>query len=468
MRSMLRFLPVGLALLCVQLDFFSLNLAVPTIATSLDLPVTDLQWLTSAYLLGIGAITVPSGRLGDILGRKRVVIAGLVIFAVTSAICGASTELLPLVISRAIQGVGAALILPNAFALVTNQTSEKERPVVIGAMIGFSGIGTAIGPVVGGLLAATVGWPWVFWINVPVAVAAIIGALGLRESRNDALGRNLGGLDWWGIATVVLGLALASLGIDNVNAYGWASSLSSGFMVAGAAILAAFALIELRVAKDPLVHPELVRNRPFVALLVVGTIGNIGANVFLLMATFELQNVRGFTPAVTGLLFVSASVGVALSGPIGGWACARWPAPRVLAVANVVGAASLVLLALSGWLPLYLVAMFVSGVTCGMAYSVAQIGVQSAVPPQQAGEATSFLLMPVIALGGLSVVIASGVVEAIGNGKPTAGGIDAVLVGAAAAMVVSGVSLLFAERAGALRSPGTPASSGPAGANIAL
>ncbi len=447
---MLRFIPVGLALLSVQLDFFSLNLAIPTIAKSLDLPVTDLQWLVSAYLLGIGAITVPSGRLGDILGRKRVVIAGLVLFAVTSAICGASTELLPLVVSRAIQGIGAALILPNAFALVTNETTDQERPTVVGAMIGFAGIGTAVGPVVGGLLAASVGWQWVFWLNVPVAIIAIVGALRLRESRNEELGGSLRGLDWWGILTVVIGLTLASLGIDNVNTYGWASVLSTGFIAAGVIVLALFALVELRVANDPLVHPELVRNRPFVALLVVGTIGNIGANIFLLMATFELQTVRGFTPAVTGLLFISASVGVALSGPVGGWACARWPATRVLGVATVIGAGSLVLLALSGWLPAYLAALFISGVTCGMAYSVAQIGVQSAVPPHQAGEATSFLLMPVIALGGLSVVVTSGIVEGIGAGKPTQGGIDAVLIGAAVAMLVSGVALLLAERAGRL------------------
>lgn len=453
LRSMLRFLPVGFALLCVQLDFFSLNLAMPTIARGLGLPVTDLQWLVSAYLLGIGALTVPAGRLGDIVGRKRMMIAGLALFAVTSAICGASTELIPLVISRAIQGIGAALIMPNAFALVTNETTPQERPTVVGMMIGFAGIGTAIGPVVGGLIAASVGWPWVFWLNVPVAAVAIIGAVRLQESRNEELGGHLRGLDWWGLLTVVVGLTFTSLGIDNINTYGWGSVLSSGFLIVGVATLVAFAYVELRVANDPLVHPELIRNRTFVALLVVGTIGNIGANIFLLMATFELQNVRGFDPQLTGLLFISASVGVAISGPIAGFACARWPATRVLAIATVVGAGSVLLLAVSGALPLYLVALFVCGVTCGMAYSVAQVGVQSAVPPHQAGEATSFLLMPLVALGDLAVVVTSGIVEAIGGGKPTDAGIDAVLVGTAIAMAASGIVLLIADRVGAVRAP---------------
>lgn len=457
LRASARFLPIGLALLCVQLDFFSLNLAMPTIARSLGLPVTDLQWIVSAYLLGLGAMTVPAGRLGDILGRKRVIIVGLVLFAITSAICGASTELAPLVISRAVQGVGAALIMPNAFALVTNDTTEQERPGVVGAMIGFAGIGTAVGPVVGGVLAASVGWPWVFWLNVPMAVIAVIGTLRLPESRNEELGRSLRGLDWWGVLTVAAGLTLASLGIDDVNTFGWGSWLSTGLLVLGVLILGVFVFIEVRVAANPLIHPELVRNRPFVALLIVGTIGNIGVNVFLVMATFELQSVRGFDPQLTGLLFISASAGIALSGPVGGWACSRWPAPRVLSVGTMIGACSVVMLAISGFLPLYLGALFVCGVTCGMAYSVAQIGVQSAVPQHQAGEATSFLLMPLVAVGGLSVVVTSGIVEAIGDGKPTDAGIDAVLIGTAVAMGAAGLLLLIAERTGVLKNPAAAA-----------
>ena len=184
LRSSARFLPIGIALLCVQLDFFSLGLALPTIATSLAYPVTDLQWLVSAYLLSIGALTVPAGRIGDILGRRRTLIIGLALFGITSLVCGLSTELVPLVISRAIQGIGAALIIPNAFALISNDTTEKERPQVVGAMIGLSGVGTALGPVVGGVFASTVGWQWVFWINVPLAAIAILGMIaGQLEQR---------------------------------------------------------------------------------------------------------------------------------------------------------------------------------------------------------------------------------------------------------------------------------------------
>lgn len=453
MRTIIRFLPIGVALLCVQLDFFSLNLALPTIAASIGLPVTDLQWLVSAYLLGIGAFIVPAARIGDIIGRKRTMFIGLALFAITSAICALSTELLPLVIARAVQGLGAALIMPNTLALVTNGTTPKERPKVVGAMIGLAGIGTAAGPVVGGVLAGTVGWPWVFWINVPMALIAILGGLRLAESRNDALKGSFAGLDWWGVATVVLGLALLSVGIDNVNAEGWGSLLSSGLMALGVVVLVVFAIIERRVARDPLIHPPLLHNRPLLALVAVGTLGNAARIVFIVMATFELQSIRGLEPAVTGLIFVSASVGIALSGPVGGWACSRWPAPRVLAVSAMAAGLSIALLALSTALPIYIGALLVCGLASGLTYSVAQIGVQSVVPPVQSGEATSFLYMPIIALAGLAVVIASGIVEGIGGGKPTVEGIDAVLFGSAAIVLVAGVLLLVAELRGLVRAP---------------
>jgi len=444
-KTSVRFMPVGLALLCVQLDFFSLGLALPTIAKSLGYAVTDLQWLVSAYLLSIGALTIPAGRIGDMIGRRRTLIIGLAVFAITSLICGLSTELLPLVISRAVQGLGAALIMPNAFALISNDTTDKERPQVVGAMIGLSGIGTALGPVVGGVFASTVGWQWVFWINVPLAAIAILGSFRVKESRNETIERSLVSIDWWGAAAVMIGLTLLSLGIDNIGPFGWNSPLAWGLMLGGIAGLAAFALIERR-AVNPLVHPELLRNRPYVALLAVGTIGNMGVNIFILMATFDLQSIRGFSAQTAGLLFVSGSIGVALSGPVGGWLCSRYAATRVLAVATIIGGGSLLLISVAGGLPLYLIALGIAGLACGMAYSVTQIGVQSVVPPQQSGEATSFMLMPLVALGGLAVVIASGIVEQIGDGKPTIEGITAVLVGSAAVMVAAGLALLIGER----------------------
>ncbi|TQK20715.1 MFS transporter [Microbacterium sp. SLBN-154] len=448
-RSVLRFLPVGVALLCVQVDFFSLGLALPSIAAAFGASVTDLQWVLSAYMLSLGAFSVPAGRVGDVIGRRAAVIAGLTLFAGASVLCALSGDVVTIVVGRLVQGVGAALILPNAFALITNDTDDGERPRALGWMIGVSGLGTALGPIIGGLLASTVGWPWVFWLNVPLAVIAAVGTMRVRDSRNPEAGTSLRTIDWAGVVTVVLGLGLVSVGIDNVPDLGWAAPLSSGLIAAGVGGLIAWVLVERR-ARNPLIHASLLRNRAYLALLSVGTIGNMGTNVLIVTATFTLQSIRGFDPQVAGLYFLAGSTGVAIAGPIAGRLCQRWSAIRVLGATTALTAVGLSAM-LVDTLPLYCVAMFAAGLAGGMTFSAAQIGVQTVVPPRTSGEATSFLLMPVVALGGLGVVIVSGVIEAIGGGKPTTSGIGVVLVGYSAILVISGVALLVAERAGLFR-----------------
>jgi MFS family permease len=443
-----------MALLCVQLDFFSLSLALPTIASSLGVAVTDLQWLVSGYLLSLGALLVPAGRVGDIVGRKLTLVVGLVIFAVTSLICGATSDIGLLIGSRVTQGVGAALIMPTVFALVANDSEESERPKIVGFLLGIAGVGTALGPIVGGVFASTVGWQWVFWINVPLAVIALLGVLRVKDSRNDAIPRSARSMDWWGLVTVVIGLASLSVGIDQVSDAGWLAPSSIGPIIVGVLLLASFALVESRVAR-PLVNPSLLRIRPFTLLLIIGLVCNVGLNVFVFMATIDLQNVRGEAAQTAGLLFILGSVGVALAGPIGGWLCSRFAAALVLGVSAVLGAISLVMIAEASSLWLYVLVLGLGGVTCGMSYSVTQVGVQTAVPVARNSEANSFLLMALIAIGGVAVVISSGIVEAIGGGRPTAGGVDAVLIGMAAIMALAGVVLLLFF-AGHRRDPAFP------------
>nr|WP_211173994.1 MFS transporter [Pseudonocardia xinjiangensis] len=155
------FLPVGAALFCVQLDFFSLTLALPTIADDLGTTVTDLQWLLSGYMIALGSLLIPAGRAGDVLGRRTVLLLGVGLFGLTSLVCGLVSSVPVLIAARIAQGAGAAMIMPTAFALVTNATSEEIRPRVTGALLGIAGVGTALGPVVGGVLASTAGWRWV-------------------------------------------------------------------------------------------------------------------------------------------------------------------------------------------------------------------------------------------------------------------------------------------------------------------
>ncbi|GAA4552544.1 MFS transporter [Pseudonocardia xishanensis] len=445
-RLALPFLPVGAALFCIQLDFFSLSLALPAIAADLDRTPTDLQWLVSGYMLALGSLLIPAGRAGDVLGRRSVLVAGIALFGLTSLVCGLASSVPLLIGARITQGVGAALIMPTAFALVTNATDEVVRPRVTGFLLGIAGIGTALGPVVGGVLASTAGWRWVFLLNVPVAAVAVWRALALPDSREAGTSRSLRGLDWWGVVTVVGGLAGVSLAIDDVSAQGLASVETLVPLVAGVLLLAAFGARETRAAA-PLVRPSLLRDRLFVVLAVAGTVANIGSCVYIVVATLDLQTVRGFSAAAAGVLFFVSSVGLAACGPLAGRLSVRFPPGIVMGVALLLAAPSLVLLAVAGPVPLYVLALAACGITTGMGYSLGQLAVQNVLPPERSAEGTGVLLTLLICVGGIFVVAAAAVIEAIGDGRSTAPGIAAVLAGIALLLLVAGVVAVLIERA---------------------
>ncbi|WCO66973.1 MFS transporter [Iamia majanohamensis] len=448
------FLAVGMARFCVQLDFFSLNLALPTIARDLGSSVTDLQWLLSGYLLALGSLLVPAARAADVVGRRVVLLVGIAVFGTTSLVCGLVSSVPVLIAARVVQGVGAAMIMPTAFALVTNATGEDERPRIMGILIGLAGLGTALGPVVGGVLAGTLGWRWVFLVNVPIAVGAFLGVRRMAESRDATGPRSLAGLDRWGVVTVVGGLALVSLAIDDVSSQGWTSPATVGPLLGGVVLLALFARNETRVA-HPLVRPSLLRHGPYTVLLVAGALANVGADVFVLAATLDLQTLRDLSAGEAGLLFFVASASMAVCGPLSGWLARRMPAARVMGLSLTLSAPVLVLLGLVTPLPLYVVVMCLCGFTTSIGYSLAQLAVQTVLPAARSAEGTSVLLTALVTLGGLGVVVATAVIEAVGDQQVTEDGLLAALAGVAALLLVAGlVTLARAPR------PGDPAPAG--------
>jgi MFS family permease len=444
MRLTAPFLPVAAALFCLQLDFFSLNLALPTIAADLGVSVTDLQWLVSGYMIAVGALLIPGGRASDVVGRRAVLLTGVAIFGITSLICGLTSSVPVLIGARIVQGVGAAFIFPTAYALVTNATDERDRPRIIGALFGIAGVGTALGPVIGGVLASTAGWRWVFLLNVPFAAFALWGGRRLRESRDETGPRTLAGLDWWGVVTVAAGLALVSIAIDDVSVEGWTSAVTLGPLLVGLALLVAFGMVEARAAA-PLVRPSLVRNPVFVVLTVAGTIANVGACGYVLIATLDLQNVRGLSAGAAGIAFFLSSVGLAVCGPLSGKLSVRYPPGMVMGVAVLLSAPALTLLALAGPLPLFVVALALCGITTGMGYALGQVAVQNVLPPERSAEGTSVLLTFLISIGGIGVVAATAVVEAVGGGHPTVASIDVTLFALAGVLLLAGIVTLVFE-----------------------
>lgn len=433
------FLPVAAAQFCVQLDFFSLNLALPTIARDLDTSVTDLQWMLSGYMLAVGSLLIPAARAADIIGRRTVLMAGVAVFGLTSLVCGVVSSVPILIAARVAQGVGAAMILPTAFALVTNATDEDERPRILGVLLGVSGVGMALGPVVGGVLAGTLGWRWVFLLNVPIAVVALWGGRHLPTSRDETGPRTLAGIDWWGVVTIVGGLSLVSLAIDDVSVQGWTSPETLGPLVGGVVLLAVFALHETR-ASAPLVRPALLRNRVYVLIVAASTLANIGAVVFILAATLDLQQVRGLSASESGLLFVFGSTAMAVSGPVAGFLGSHLPPARTMGIVLVLCAPSMVLLAVATPLPLFVVAMALCGITTATGFTLGELAVQNVLPAARSAEGTSVLLTAQVALSGLSIVIATAVIESGAAGVVTESGLTRALVAAAVLLLVVGVS----------------------------
>jgi len=446
-REGLRYLPVGFALLAIQLDFFSLNLALPHIAKEFDAPVTDLQWLLSGYMLSLGALFIPAVKLGDSIGRKRVVVIGLIVFGVLSLAAGLATDPWTLIAFRVLQGIGAGLVMPNAFALVGATTHESVRARVMGILLAIAGIGTALGPVLGGVFAATVGWRWLFFINVPIAAISLAFAKWVPEY---FVGERRGGLravDWPGAILVSFGIALASVGVDNITNLGWTSPLTWGPFVVGVVLLAVFAW-HIRRAAAPLIAPSLFRDGKFMIVALAGTVLNLSVAVVIFSSTLQLQNVDGFSPDIAGLLFLGCSIGVAIAGPVAGWLTSRFSAISVLNACLAIDVVAILAVAFtSPCLPVYVVALGLAGFAGGMGWSVAQVGGQQLLPAERSGEGAGLMSMVMVTGGGISVVVAGVVIEAIaGGGTPTTPSITWLNVGLALLVALLAVVTIVAVR----------------------
>lgn len=442
-RAFAPFIPVALALFCIRLDFFALGLALPVIADDFGTTTTDLQWVLSGYMLALGSLMIPASRAADLLGRKRVLLAGIAVFGASSLLCGLSQSALQLEIFRVVQGVGAAMIMPVALTLVTNSTDTSMRPRVLGLMFGLSNIGTALGPIVGGGLAATAGWRWVFIINVPIAaVAIILGARRLTESR-DPEGHTLRQMDWSGLALVMVSVGALSLGLDAVSARG-ATALTPSVLIAVAVVALTLFVFRERRATWPLVSRDLGRRTPFWVLLGGGSFANAGYAMLILIVIIQLQDVRGLSPAVSGLVFLAPALATALCGPISGRLAGRVSPPLVMGVSIALGGVGMVVQALAGSLAVDIVGVTLTALAFGMGYTFTNVATQSVLPESLSSQASGVVLTTMVSLGGVAVVIAAMGLELLGAASDLASataskllwtGIVATVVGVVFALV---------------------------------
>jgi EmrB/QacA subfamily drug resistance transporter len=293
---------IAIAQFMVILDVTVVNVALPSIGDALGFATGQLQWVVTAYVLFTGGLMLLGGRLADLAGRRRVFLAGLGIFTAASLTSGLAWSPDSLIVSRAAQGLGAALLLPSALSIITTTYEGHQRTVALGVWGALGGAGAAAGVLLGGIITSVLGWEWVFFINVPVGVA--VGLLARRVVPAVlGAGARGNGLDVAGAGTLMAGLVSLVLAIQGTSDHGWTSARTLALAAAGAALLAAFAAIE-RGSSRPLVPPATWRTKSLVSsATVMLTATGILVGAFFLNTLF-LQRVLDTSPIETGLAFL--------------------------------------------------------------------------------------------------------------------------------------------------------------------
>src|SRR4051812_25507524 len=252
---------VCVAIFMLLLDITIVNVALPAIAKSLHASFTDLQWVVDAYALALAVCVLNAGSLSDLLGRKRVFVLGLALFTAASLLCGLATSPLFLILARALQGVGGAIMFATSLALLSQEFHGRERGTAFGIWGATTGAAVAIGPLVGGALVSGAGWRWIFLVNLPIGtLALVVSLLKLGESSDP----EHASFDPGGLVTFSAGLFLLVFGLLRGNDLGWSSPTVLAVLVGAAALLAAFAFLELRLPR-PMLDLRLFRDPAFTA-----------------------------------------------------------------------------------------------------------------------------------------------------------------------------------------------------------
>lgn len=330
-----------MSLLIVGLDVNIVNVALPSIGRQLHAPISGLQWTIDAYTLVLASLLMLSGSMADRLGRRRTFVAGLLTFSLGSLLCSVAPTLPALIIFRMIQGVGGSMLNPVAMSIVTNTfTDAKERAQAIGIWAATFGVSMALGPVVGGLLVSSIGWRSIFWINVPIGVAAVALTLRFIPESKAAVARRIDGV---GQALVIALLASLTYGIIEAPSRGWSSPLIIGAFAVALAALVAFVAWEHRV-REPLVDPRFFRSAPFASATAIAVTALATLGGFLFINTLYLQDVRKLSPLHAGLDMLPLALMIMIGAPISGRIIARRGSRIPLVVAGIGMAVACIML----------------------------------------------------------------------------------------------------------------------------
>ena len=311
------FLAIGFGTFTSVVDHGTIIVALPTIAEHFDTDLLTVQWVMVGYALTISALLMPMGRLSDIIGRKQVYTSGFVIFVIGAALAGSSDNVITLILARVLQGCGAAMTQATTLAMIVSVFPPAERGKALGTHLSVVGVGAIAGPAIGGFLVSGLGWRWVFFINVPVGILAMVAALIILDNRLFHQADQRVRFDWLGAALSAGALITFLLAIANGPRIGWESPPIVAAAVGSVALLVAFIWWELRTSA-PMLDVRLFKHRLFAVGVTAGFISFLGSTVIMFLMPFYLQSVRGYTPSQLGLIMVPNAMAMIVMGPLSG------------------------------------------------------------------------------------------------------------------------------------------------------
>ncbi|MET8228137.1 MFS transporter [Streptomyces sp. NPDC005301] len=378
---------IALAQLMVVLDATIVNIALPSAQSDLHISDGDRQWVVTAYTLAFGGLLLLGGRIADLVGRKRTFVIGLIGFAAASALGGAATGSAMLFGARALQGAFAALLAPSALSLLTTTfTDPKERGKAFGIYGALAGSGSAIGFIAGGLLTEYLDWRWCLYVNIPIAVLAVVGAFALLHDRPGRAGARL---DVPGAVLGCGGLVAIVYGFSEAQPRGWTDPLVLGLFAAGIALLVAFVWWQAR-APQPLLPLHIVKDRNRAGCFLTMGLAVIGLFGLFLFLTYYLQGVLGYSPVKAGLSFLPLTAAIIVGSTQISARLMNRLAPRMLMVPGMVlASAGMVLLTRlevgSSYASHLLPAMLLMGLGMGLTFMPVFATATAGVAPHDAG-----------------------------------------------------------------------------------
>ncbi|MEU8610422.1 DHA2 family efflux MFS transporter permease subunit [Actinoplanes sp. NPDC048791] len=378
---------VGIPIFMVTLDNLVVTTALPVIRADLGASVTDLQWFVNAYTLPFAAFLLTAAAIGDRIGRRRMFLAGIVLFTLASAAAALSTESWMLTASRAVQGLGGAAVAPLSLTLLAQAVPDRLRSAAVGIWGGISGLGVAVGPVVGGAVVEGLDWSWIFWLNVPVGVVAVLlAATVLPESRGGAVR-----LDPLGLLLSAAGMLLLVWGVVDGPDHGWSSARVLSMLTGGAVLLTAFVVWQRRNSA-PMLPLSLFRSRGFSLVNIVTltfSAGTFGA-VFLLAQFFQV--VQGLSPLDAGIRTLPWTMAPMVVAPLAGIFADRLGVRNLIVAGQALLAAGILWIALATTTEVsygdLVIAFVLSGVGMGLTFAPISTMALASVTARERGVAS--------------------------------------------------------------------------------